>query len=228
MGLGLKNQTKNIIKSKVYNESDVQNILTQVLHNLAAADMPIETHSLIDGKLHVYRREGSRFWQCSTYMTGRNHRQTTKETNLPAAIDFARDWYMERYVADSRKRRGGRSLLLDEPVQPLIADPGMPRETRPRRTPNGPTFKQPKHFFASMKSSRRANATPIMFGRSSTMCACICCPSLATRRLPRSRLAWCRNTVSIGKPHASTPRPTNRRNQPVRRCMAKSSLCGRC
>jgi integrase len=102
---------------------------------------------LMDGKLHVYRREGSRFWQCSTYMTGRNHRQTTKETNLPAAIDFARDWYMERYVADSRKRRGGRSLLLDEPVQPLIADPGMPRETRPRRTPNGPTFKQATEAF---------------------------------------------------------------------------------
>ena len=25
--------------------------------------MPVESHLLMDGTLHVYRREGSRFWQ---------------------------------------------------------------------------------------------------------------------------------------------------------------------
>ncbi|MCB2052293.1 MAG: hypothetical protein KDE63_12775, partial [Novosphingobium sp.] len=62
--------------------------------------MPVESHVLMDGALHVYRREGSRFWQCSTYLGSRNHRQTTKETSLAAAKDFARDWYMERCVED--------------------------------------------------------------------------------------------------------------------------------
>ncbi len=36
----------------------------------------------MDGKLHVYRRENSRFWQCATYLSGRNYRQSTKETNI--------------------------------------------------------------------------------------------------------------------------------------------------
>jgi hypothetical protein len=27
-------------------------------------------HSLMDGKLHVYRRENSSQWQCSTYLAG--------------------------------------------------------------------------------------------------------------------------------------------------------------
>jgi hypothetical protein len=56
--------------------------------------MPTESHVLMDGALHVYKREGSRFWQCATYLGSRNHRQTTKEESLAAAKDFARDWYM--------------------------------------------------------------------------------------------------------------------------------------
>lgn len=30
------------------------------------------THSLMGGKLHVYKRENSRYWQCSTYLNGKN------------------------------------------------------------------------------------------------------------------------------------------------------------
>ncbi len=73
--------------------------------------MPVESHILMDGALHVYRRVGSRFWQCSTYLGSRNHRQTTKEESLAAAKDFARDWYMERCVEDRQRRRGGVSLI---------------------------------------------------------------------------------------------------------------------
>ena len=32
----------------------------------------METHDLMGGKLHVYKRENSRFWQCSTYLAGKN------------------------------------------------------------------------------------------------------------------------------------------------------------
>ena len=65
--------------------------------------MPTESHLLMDGALHVYRRENSRYWQCSTYLGSRNHRQTTKEVSLAAAKDFARDWYMERCVEDRQR-----------------------------------------------------------------------------------------------------------------------------
>ena len=50
------------------------------------------THDLISGKLHVYRRENSRFWQCSSYLAGRNHRTTTKTDNLERAKAFAEEW----------------------------------------------------------------------------------------------------------------------------------------
>ncbi|MBX2834510.1 MAG: site-specific integrase, partial [Micavibrio sp.] len=52
----------------------------------------------MDGKVHVYKRGRSRFWQCSTYMNGRNHRVSSKEENIKLAIEFAREWYMAVYV----------------------------------------------------------------------------------------------------------------------------------
>ncbi|MBK7361505.1 MAG: site-specific integrase [Micavibrio sp.] len=64
--------------------------------------MQVESHSLMDGKVHVYRRVGSRFWQCSTYMNGRNHRKSTKHDSLTMAMDFAREWYVSIYV-DTRR-----------------------------------------------------------------------------------------------------------------------------
>jgi integrase len=52
-------------------------------------------HELMGGKLHLYKRENSRFWQCSTFLGGRNHRNTTKEESLSHAKDIAEDWYLE-------------------------------------------------------------------------------------------------------------------------------------
>ena len=50
------------------------------------------THALMGGKLHVYKRPGSRFWQCSAYEAGRNRRVSTKEESLPHAKQVAEDW----------------------------------------------------------------------------------------------------------------------------------------
>ena len=108
--------------------------------------MPTESHLLMDGALHVYRRENSRYWQCATYLGSQNHRQTTKEVSLAAAKDFARDWYMERCVEDRQRRRGGVALL-DGPVQTLIAGPGTPTDGRRRRTPTGPSFEDAANAF---------------------------------------------------------------------------------
>ena len=54
-----------------------------------------EQHELMGGKLHVYKRDNSRYWQCSTYLRGKNHRNTTKEESLSHAKEIAEDWYLE-------------------------------------------------------------------------------------------------------------------------------------
>ncbi len=53
-----------------------------------------EKHELMGGKLHVYRRDNSGCWQCSTYLAGKNWRVSTKEESLAHAKDFAQDWYL--------------------------------------------------------------------------------------------------------------------------------------
>jgi hypothetical protein len=53
------------------------------------------THSILGGKVHLYKRENSSYWQCATYMAGRNRRTSTKETSLSKAKDFAEDSYLE-------------------------------------------------------------------------------------------------------------------------------------
>jgi integrase len=73
-----------------------------------------EHHTLLDGKVHVYRRPNSRFWQCSTYLGSRNHRQSTREENLAAALDFARDWYMDVYTEHRVRSRGGEIVAAEE------------------------------------------------------------------------------------------------------------------
>jgi hypothetical protein len=54
-----------------------------------------EHHELMGGKLHVYKRDNSRFWQCSTYLRGKNWRNFTKEESLSHAKEIAEDWYLE-------------------------------------------------------------------------------------------------------------------------------------
>jgi integrase len=51
-------------------------------------------HALMGGKLHVYRRENSSQWQCSSYLAGRNHRVSTRTDSLATAKEFALDWYL--------------------------------------------------------------------------------------------------------------------------------------
>ena len=51
-------------------------------------------HVLMGGRLHVYKRENSRYWQCATFIDGRNHRMSTKEESIAQAKDIAEDWYL--------------------------------------------------------------------------------------------------------------------------------------
>jgi integrase len=65
-----------------------------------------EHHELMGGKLHVYKRENSRHWQCSTYLAGKNRRLSTKEDSLSHAKEIAEDWYLE---LRGKARAGGLS-----------------------------------------------------------------------------------------------------------------------
>lgn len=53
----------------------------------------MEKHSLMGGKLHVYKRAGSSHWQCSTFLAGENWRVSTRSDSLQLAKEFADDWY---------------------------------------------------------------------------------------------------------------------------------------
>ena len=54
-----------------------------------------EIHTILGGKVRIYRRETGRNWYCSTYMNGKEHRKSTKEDSLARAKEFAEDWYLE-------------------------------------------------------------------------------------------------------------------------------------
>lgn len=56
--------------------------------------MPEQTHEMMDGRLHVYKRDGSRYWQCSAFLADRNWRVSTKTDSLSEAKDIAEDWYL--------------------------------------------------------------------------------------------------------------------------------------
>ena len=50
------------------------------------------SHSILGGKVHLYRR-GGETWHCYTYLKGKARRATTKEDSLALAKAFAEDWY---------------------------------------------------------------------------------------------------------------------------------------
>lgn len=51
-------------------------------------------HSLLGGKVQVYRRANSSQWQCSAWLAGKNHRASTRTDSLERAKAFAEDWYL--------------------------------------------------------------------------------------------------------------------------------------
>jgi len=53
-------------------------------------------HQLMGGALNLYKRENSPYWQCSTYLDGRNRRKSTQTGDLHAARNVAEDWYLEQ------------------------------------------------------------------------------------------------------------------------------------
>jgi integrase len=53
-----------------------------------------DTLDLAGGKLHLYKRENSDLWQCSTYLAGKNRRTSTKQRDVNRAREVAEEWYL--------------------------------------------------------------------------------------------------------------------------------------
>ena len=118
-----------------------------------------ETHTLMDGKVHVYKRGRSRFWQCSTYMDGRNHRVSTKEESLKLALEFAREWYMAVYVHSKSTTYSQRIEKLVSPeaqIGQIISAPSPFKaiEAPAKKKATGHTFEEAaKKFIAEYELS---------------------------------------------------------------------------
>ncbi|MGO9403970.1 MAG: hypothetical protein ACLPVW_10930 [Terriglobales bacterium] len=54
-----------------------------------------EQHTILGGKVYVYKRPNSGLWQCSSYFAGKNRRTSTKEESLSKAKEIAEDWYLQ-------------------------------------------------------------------------------------------------------------------------------------
>jgi integrase len=53
-----------------------------------------ESHTILGGKVHIYRRPNSSYWQCATFLGRKNRRRSTKEESLSKAKEIAEDWYL--------------------------------------------------------------------------------------------------------------------------------------
>lgn len=66
------------------------------------------SHQVLSGKIQLYRRDNSPFWQCSASVGGKQRRTSTKESSITLAKQVAEDWYLTLIG----KNRAG--LLLSE------------------------------------------------------------------------------------------------------------------
>jgi integrase len=60
----------------------------------------LEIHRTLGDKVRIYRRREGGAWHCSTYLKGKEWRQSTKEKSLARAKDVAEDWYLELCAKD--------------------------------------------------------------------------------------------------------------------------------
>ena len=106
-----------------------------------------ESHTIMDGRVHVYRRPNTRYWQCSVFLGGRNHRVTTRQDNIVLALEFARDWSLDRFAEDRVRRRGGQVVEAAD-AAPALAEPDR-RTAHVRRRAGVRTFREAASAFVS-------------------------------------------------------------------------------
>ena len=93
-GDGKCTNRENAVRSGTFCLTLPRKTVTHLLHTLEQEGRLQEHFELMGGKLHLYRRENSRNWQCSTFLAGRNWRQSTREDGFGHAKAIAEDWYL--------------------------------------------------------------------------------------------------------------------------------------
>ncbi len=53
----------------------------------------MEKHTILEGKVRIYRRPNTKKWHCAARIHGKNIRRSTNETQLGKAEKVAEDWY---------------------------------------------------------------------------------------------------------------------------------------
>jgi len=70
-----------------------------------------EQHTIVGGKVYIYKRPNSSRRKCSSYFAGKNRRTSTKEESLAKAKEIAEDWYLQL--------RGNCALENSKPKRPF-------------------------------------------------------------------------------------------------------------
>ncbi|MFL9842253.1 site-specific integrase [Sphingomonas sp. ST-64] len=68
-------------------------------------------HSILGGKVQLYRRPNSNYWQCRASVGGSQHRHSTKQSSLALAKDVAEDWFLTlRGKANRGELKAGKTF----------------------------------------------------------------------------------------------------------------------
>lgn len=52
------------------------------------------SHEVLGGKIQLYKRKNSNFWQCAASIGGKQRRTSTREESFALAKNVAQDWYL--------------------------------------------------------------------------------------------------------------------------------------
>ena len=76
----------------------------------------MSNHDILGGKVHLFKRAQSNYWQCAASVGGKQRKFSTKQASLELAKDVAEDWY---FTLLGKKRAGE---LLSEKTFRQAAD----------------------------------------------------------------------------------------------------------
>lgn len=78
----------------------------------------MSNHEILGGRVQLFQRQNSKFWQCSCSVGGQQYRTSTKEERLAPAKSFAEDWFLGLFGAE----RTGDLVKKDAPREITFAD----------------------------------------------------------------------------------------------------------
>lgn len=95
---------------------------------MSAKQIQLEKFTILDGKCHVFQRDGSPFWWCGFHFKGKFLRSSTKESTRAGAEAVARLWYFRKQneianggISNSKETFGKIRVLAVENYKGLVA-----------------------------------------------------------------------------------------------------------